>query len=75
MTAVHITSEAGLAFAQILLAGALFSLQIAGGCSVRSHGDYLKITKISILLKPFALLLFLFIFIITINSGLMYQVF
>jgi len=74
MTAVHITSEAGLAFAQILLAGALFFTFKLPVDALSDHGDYLKITKNINLVKPFALL-FLFIFIITINSGLMYQVF
>jgi DNA-binding CsgD family transcriptional regulator len=73
MTAIHLSPEIGLVFAQILLAMALFfvfKLPVGARTDKKSHLQLVKSTSSS---KPL-ISLCVFIFLLTINSGLMYHV-
>lgn len=74
MTAIHLSPYAGLALSMLMLGVALFfSFQLPVNSQPGTPPQPMKLeTEISIL-KPFSFLC-LFIVIITINSGLMYQV-
>jgi len=73
MTAIHVSPDIGLVFAQILLATALFFVfKLPVGARI-DNKFHLKLIKSTSSPKPL-ISLCVFIFLVTINSGLMYQV-
>jgi DNA-binding CsgD family transcriptional regulator len=73
MLAIHISPETALLSAQILLTAALFFAFKLPADILTDNKPHLKLIKSSNSIKPL-ICLCLFILIITINSGLMYQV-
>ena len=74
MTAIHLSPRVGLAFSMLLLLGAfLFALRLPAGHDDGSHASSRQKNN-AISITGLLAFLCLFIVIITINSGLMYQV-
>lgn len=74
MAAIHLSPHVGLALSMLMLLGAFFfALRLPIDNDPVSSALHAREEKSKSIAKPFALLL-LFIIVITINSGLMYQV-
>ncbi len=74
ITAIHLSPYTALGMSMLMLSGALFfSVQLPGNAQLITPSQSEKTEKDISIVKPF-IFLYLFIVIISINSGLMYQV-